>query len=174
MEHLLIREITITGLVPLYRVWRMPALLIAGSVISVVKSRRESVCLSITLLPSHSPFQAGLFLNLFDTLLSLIFTHIISSLINGDRNLFAFLKKSALVDRFQSSELPFYTKTSPYSLVCKSLFPRTVLAPYASQLLGLKSSNCDSFRRTCRPVGLASEWRKKLACCHTSRVNSTQ
>lgn len=95
MEHLLIREITRTGLVPLYRVWRMPALLIAGSVISVVKSRRESVCLSITLSPPHSPFQAGLFLNLFDTLLSLIFTHIISLLINSDRNLFVFLKKSA-------------------------------------------------------------------------------
>lgn len=68
-EQPLIREITESGLAHLYRVLRMPALLIAGKRDQfLVNSRSLSVCqLNSYLLhpPPHLPFQTGLFLNLF-------------------------------------------------------------------------------------------------------------
>jgi hypothetical protein len=67
-EQPLIREITESGLAHLYRVSRMPALLIAGSVISSGQVA-QPVCLStqfLSVTPTpHLPFQTGLFLNLF-------------------------------------------------------------------------------------------------------------
>lgn len=155
----------------------MPALLIAGSVISqssqVAQRKREPVC-PILLLPL--PFtlsRQDSFLIYFNTPLSLIFTPVIPCLINQRQNLSAFLKSPFESIVFRAPSCLFH-KPSLYSLVRKSLFHHRTRAICIATSRTKKISNCDSSRRTCRPVGLASEWRKKLACCHTSRVRSRE